>query len=137
MIPREKIAQFSSAPPLNKFNKAARFPPDFSVSALRNHLETRVTLALLRRLLFCFRLRLLCRSSLRLRFLRLLRRLIDILRARRGLSCCRLAHRDRATGLLDLCFGRFAYLVRFDLQRVLQFAVSQNFYAGHVATNEV
>src|SRR5947208_3101224 len=37
MIPREKIAQFSSAPPLNKFNNAASWPPVLSVSAVRNH----------------------------------------------------------------------------------------------------
>ncbi len=28
MIPSEKIAQFSSAPPLNKLNKAATLPPE-------------------------------------------------------------------------------------------------------------
>src|ERR1700738_2277761 len=37
MMPSEKIAQFSNAPPLNKFNNAARLPPDFSESAVRNH----------------------------------------------------------------------------------------------------
>src|SRR4051812_47421359 len=37
MMPNEKIAQFSSAPPLNKLNNAATLPPDFSLSALRNH----------------------------------------------------------------------------------------------------
>jgi len=36
MIPSEKIAQFSSAPPLNRLKSAATLPPDFSVSALRN-----------------------------------------------------------------------------------------------------
>ena len=37
MIPSEKIAQFSSAPPLNKLNRAATLPPCFSVSEVRNH----------------------------------------------------------------------------------------------------
>ena len=37
MMPSEKIAQFSSAPPLNKFNSAARLPPVLSVNAVRNH----------------------------------------------------------------------------------------------------
>src|SRR5436190_15731373 len=37
MIPSEKIAQFSSAPPLNKLNSAATLPPCFWVNALWNH----------------------------------------------------------------------------------------------------
>src|SRR2546423_5118055 len=37
MIPNEKIAQFSSAPPLNRLNIAARLPPVFSVNDVRNH----------------------------------------------------------------------------------------------------
>src|SRR3954469_13852513 len=37
MIPREKIAQFSRAPPLKRLNSAAMLPPCFSVSAVRNH----------------------------------------------------------------------------------------------------
>src|SRR3954462_3125743 len=37
MIPREKIAQFSRAPPLNRLKSAAMLPPCFSVSAVRNH----------------------------------------------------------------------------------------------------
>jgi hypothetical protein len=32
MMPSEKIAQFSSAPPLNKLKRAATLPPCFSVS---------------------------------------------------------------------------------------------------------
>ena len=37
MMPSEKIAQFSSAPPLNKLKRAATLPPVFSVSEVRNH----------------------------------------------------------------------------------------------------
>src|SRR3954466_13509109 len=37
MMPNEKIAQFSSAPPLNRLNIAARLPPVFSVNEVRNH----------------------------------------------------------------------------------------------------
>jgi hypothetical protein len=37
MIPREKTAQFSSAPPLNKLNSAARPPPVRWLSEVRNH----------------------------------------------------------------------------------------------------
>src|SRR6267143_2044194 len=36
MIPSEKIAQFSSAPPLKRLNSAATLPPDRSVNELRN-----------------------------------------------------------------------------------------------------
>ena len=37
MMPSEKIAQFSSAPPLKRLNNAAMLPPCFSVSEVRNH----------------------------------------------------------------------------------------------------
>ena len=37
MMPNEKTAQFSKAPPLNRLNIAARLPPVFSVSEVRNH----------------------------------------------------------------------------------------------------
>src|SRR6476469_5452357 len=37
MMPREKIAQFSSAPPLNRLNRAATLLPLFSASEVRNH----------------------------------------------------------------------------------------------------
>jgi hypothetical protein len=36
MMPREKMAQFSSAPPLNKLKSAAR-PPPVWLDAVRNH----------------------------------------------------------------------------------------------------
>src|SRR4051812_14657848 len=37
MMPREKTAQFSSAPPLKRLKRAAMLPPCFSVSEVRNH----------------------------------------------------------------------------------------------------
>ena len=37
IIPRENTAQFSSAPPLNKLNSAARPPPVRWLSEVRNH----------------------------------------------------------------------------------------------------
>ncbi len=37
MMPSEKIAQFSSAPPLKRLKSAATPPPDFCESVSRNH----------------------------------------------------------------------------------------------------
>ncbi len=37
MMPNEKIAQFSSAPPLNKLKSAATPPPELCDIVLRNH----------------------------------------------------------------------------------------------------
>src|ERR1041384_7439767 len=130
MMPREKIAQFSSAPPLNKFSSAARLPPVFSVSAVRNHscrtaaLTPGVVIAAPNR------------TTTTIASVNRIRR-----RSSGILSVLTKAETISGNYFFEVFFFAFAAVVDlffgFDFQRVFQFAIAQNFDPGNVAAHEI
>src|ERR1051326_1455042 len=154
MIPREKTAQFSSAPPLNRLKSAARPPPVRWLRELRNHscktpwLTPGVVMAAPRRTITTTASvnKIRRRNSGILTVLRnaeTLRYICCVAAETLGflscflLECCVVAQSNRSTSLLNLFPSCRTHFVGFHFHRMFQFAVTQDFDSHEPTAHEV